>query len=331
MVRAVAAQRAFIPSGVADRLSTWKIVFEPGHLQRYSYMDVRLFEDAVSFAGDVAAFLDADPFSSSVIAVQVDAVQRGLRDEGPQDRYWAVVEDDQTLGIAMHTPPHKAFLARMPAAAAAALARSLAETSPGLPGVSGEGQTVAAFADRWAQLTGRRSSTAVRMRMYRLGQPSFPAGVGGRARPAGPADVDLVTTWLEAFQDEAQPHAPRSVVRDLAERRVRAGQLWLWEDDQQPVSLAGFSNAVAGVSRVGPVYTPPAYRRRGYGAAVTAEATAAAINAGSKHVVLYTDLSNPTSNAIYQAIGYRADHDAEERTFDPGSPLPPGPARAIPS
>ncbi len=185
---------------------------------------------------------------------------------------------------------------------------------------------MAAFADRWAQLTGRRSSTAVRMRMYRLGQPSFPAGVGGRGRPAGPADVELVTTWLEAFQDEAQPHAPRSDVRDLAERRVLAGQLWLWEDDEKPVSLAGFSYAVAGVSRVGPVYTPAADRRRGYGAAVTAQATAAAINAGSKHVVLYTDLSNPTSNAIYQAIGYRADHDAEERAFHPGSPLPPGPA-----
>jgi predicted GNAT family acetyltransferase len=294
-------------------------------------MDVRLFEDAESFAGAVAAFLDADPFSSSVIAVQVDAVQRGLRYVGPQDRYWAVVEDDQTLGIAMHTPPHKVFLARMPAAAAAAVAQSLNENSPGLPGVSGEGQTVAAFADRWAQLTGRQSSTAVRMRMYRLGQLSFPTGVGGRARPAGPADVELVTTWLEAFQDEAQPHAPRSVVRDLAERRVRAGQLCLWEDDQQPVSLAGFSNAVAGVSRVGPVYTPPAYRRRGYGSAVTAEATAAAINAGSKHVVLYTDVSNPTSNAIYQAIGYRVDHDAEERAFDAGSPLPPGPATATTS
>jgi predicted GNAT family acetyltransferase len=81
--------------------------------------------------------------------------------------------------------------------------------------------------------------------------------------------------------------------------------------------VAGFSNAVGGVSRVGPVYTPPGRRRKGYGAAVTAEATAAAINAGARHVVLYTDLANPTSNAIYQTIGYRADHDAQERTFHP--------------
>lgn len=48
---------------------------------------------------------------------------------------------------------------------------------------------------------------------------------------------------------------------------------------------------------------------------MTAEATAAAVRAGAAHVVLYTDLANPTSNSIYQAIGYRPDHDAEERTF----------------
>ncbi len=302
----------------------WKIGFAPGGLQPYSYMDVRLFDDAALFAPEAAAYLGADPFSSSVIAVQLDGVVSGIRDAGPQDRYWAVVDTDQTLGIAMHTPPHNVFLARMPAAAAAALARSLAQTSPELPGVTGEGQTVAAFADMWSELTGSRSSTAVRMRMYRLGQPSFPAGVCGGARSAGQADVELVAAWLDAFHDEAQPHAPRPDGRGLVESRVRAGQFWLWEDDQQPVSLAGFSNAVAGVSRVGPVYTPPANRRHGYGAAVSAQATAAAISAGSKHVVLYTDLSNPTSNAIYQAIGYIADHDAEERTFCPETPLQGG-------
>ena len=126
-----------------------------------------------------------------------------------------------------------------------------------------------------------------------------------------------MAAWLEAFHDEAQPHAPVADWRRLVEQRVRAGQFRLWEDERQAVSVAGFSSVVAGVSRVGPVYTPPVHRRRGYGAAVTAQSTAAALKAGAKHVVLYTDLSNPTSNAIYQAIGYQADHDAEERTFNP--------------
>ncbi len=159
-------------------------------------MDVRRFEDASLFAREAAAYLSADPFSSSVIAVQVDAVLKGIRDAGPQDRYWTVVEGDHTLGIAMHTPPHSVFLARMPNAAAVALAQSLAETSPGLPGVNGELGTVAAFAAKWTDLTGQRSSTAVSMRMYRLAELTFPGRVGGRSRPAAQDDVEVVAAWL---------------------------------------------------------------------------------------------------------------------------------------
>jgi predicted GNAT family acetyltransferase len=79
--------------------------------------------------------------------------------------------------------------------------------------------------------------------------------------------------------------------------------------------MAAVTAPAAGVARVGPVYTPPAHRRRGHGSAVTAAATTAAIAGGAEDVVLYTDLANATSNAIYQAIGYRPDHDAEERAF----------------
>ena len=81
------------------------------------------------------------------------------------------------------------------------------------------------------------------------------------------------------------------------------------------MALAGRSAPAGGVARIGPVYTPPARRRRGYGSAVTARATQAALQAGANDVVLYTDLSNPTSNAIYQSIGYVADHDSQERSL----------------
>lgn len=98
----------------------------------------------------------------------------------------------------------------------------------------------------------------------------------------------------------------------MAERRLAQGLLWLWQDDSEIVWLAGVSQPAAGVARVGPVYTPPARRRRGYGAAVTARASQAGIVVGASHVVLYTDLSNPTSNSIYQSIGYIADHDSAQ-------------------
>ncbi|WP_248958872.1 GNAT family N-acetyltransferase [Sphaerisporangium perillae] len=78
------------------------------------------------------------------------------------------------------------------------------------------------------------------------------------------------------------------------------------EDGGRPVAMAGFSRPIIGMSRIGPVYTPPEARRRGYGAAVTHGATRAAEEAGADLLLLFTDLANPTSNSIYQALGYRA-------------------------
>jgi GNAT superfamily N-acetyltransferase len=279
-------------------------------------MDVRMFDDAGLFAQEAGAYFEADPFSASVIAVHVAGVAAGVRSQAPADMWATVVDDGEVVGVAMHTPPHKLFLARMPSGAAVALAETLARASRQLPGVSGELGSVTSFDEAWRQRTGCSSAVAVSMRMYRLADLVVPAGVLGRARSGGVDDVETVAGCLKAFHAEAQPHAPVEDWTSLAHRRVLAGQFRLWENDGAVVSMAGFSSPAAGVSRVGPVYTPPARRGRGFGSAVTADATAAAIAGGADHVVLYTDLSNPTSNAIYQTIGYRVDHDAEERSFD---------------
>jgi predicted GNAT family acetyltransferase len=139
------------------------------------------------------------------------------------------------------------------------------------------------------------------MGAYRLGQLRRPRTVPGRAAVAtAPDDVELVAEWFAAFHDEATRDAPVEDWSTVAERLIAAEQIYLWRDRGRPASLAGVSAPAAGVARIAPVYTPRAERRHGYGA---------------EHVVLYTDLANPTSNSISQSIGYRPDHDADERRF----------------
>jgi predicted GNAT family acetyltransferase len=75
--------------------------------------------------------------------------------------------------------------------------------------------------------------------------------------------------------------------------------------------MAARNQAAAGVARLGPVYTPIEHRRRGFGAAVTFACTRDALENGADQVVLFTDLANPTSNAIYQQIGYRPIRDSQ--------------------
>jgi GNAT superfamily N-acetyltransferase len=280
-------------------------------------MRATFHETAQQFLAGADRFLRLDPLSTNVVGVVAARIVAGAQ-PASDDHLWATMEDSDgnVLGVAMHTPPHALFVSRMPAEAAAVLAGVLADAGRALPGVNGAVSATAPFADVWTARTGRASTVVTALRMYRLGELVRPSGVPGRAAAAaGPAEIALVSGWLGAFHDEAQSHAPVEDWRASAERRVAAGEVHLWHDRGAPVSLAAVSAPAAAVARVGPVYTPPGQRRRGYGAAVTAEATTAALAGRAEHVVLYTDLANPTSNSIYQAIGYRPDHDAEERSF----------------
>jgi hypothetical protein len=57
---------------------------------------------------------------------------------------------------------------------------------------------------------------------------------------------------------------------------------------------------------VGFVYTPPSERRKGYGAAVVARLSQRILDDGKEFCTLFANAANPTSNGIYQRIGYRA-------------------------
>jgi predicted GNAT family acetyltransferase len=138
----------------------------------------------------------------------------------------------------------------------------------------------------------------------------------GRARIAAPADSGLLLGWLEAFRREADPSAGPVEERLVADR-LSYGGFTLWETGGGPVSLAGVTRAVAGQARIGPVYTPPERRGQGFGGAVTAAVSQAARNAGVAEVLLYTDLANPTSNALYQRLGYEPVSDSVQLLFLP--------------
>ena len=95
--------------------------------------------------------------------------------------------------------------------------------------------------------------------------------------------------------------------------------MWLWEDGGVPVSLAGFSGPTPTGIRVGPVYTPPSHRRRGYATTLVADLSQWLLGQGYRACFLYTDRSNPTSNHIYETIGYRQVGEAVEYALREGS------------
>ena len=227
----------------------------------------------------------------------------------------ATVEDEGgVVGAALRTPPHKLVLTRMPAGALPAVADAVDPFGP-LPAVLGPPDLAGAFGREWAGRHGVTARPGMRQRVFALTtlvSPARPAE--GTARPARPDDLGTVARWLGAFQDEAG--TGRSDARAQAERLLRAGDVLLW-DHGGPVAMAAAVARSPTGARVGAVYTPPGLRGRGYAAAVVAALTRRLLADGRRFCSLYTDLANPTSNAVYERLGYVPVADALDVEFEP--------------
>jgi predicted GNAT family acetyltransferase len=239
---------------------------------------------------------------------------------GEEDPYFAVVEDaDRVVAAALRTPPYNLVLSESEDTAAfVALAENVHTVFDRLPGVIGPTAGVAVFNSAWASLSGDGPRLLLSQRIYEATEVSDPRQVDGRMRGGTGQDHDLLLRWIDAFAQEAMPEgAPGGDGPGLLERRAADpdGGWVLW-DDHEPVSLAGYGNATPNGIRIGPVYTPPELRGRGYASALVAAVTRQLLSTGRDFCFLFTDLANPTSNSIYQQVGYRPVADVEQWTFE---------------
>ena len=215
-------------------------------------------------------------------------------------------EDGAVVAALLRTADRPVLVSAVPPRCSGAVVDALAALDPQVEGVQGPAEEAEAVAAALSARIGAGATVALRMRLFALDELRAPAGVAGAARPVGPDDaagLDVLAAWRTAFGDAVgrtgrHPHTERDdVVRAVA---TGGGEL-LWEVDGEPVAQASARAVVAGMSRIGPVYTPPEHRNHGYAAAVTAAAARWALDQGARHVLLYTDLANPTTNRLYPA------------------------------
>lgn len=262
--------------------------------------------DPKAYLARVKDFLGADPVLHTLPLGVADSVRLGRYPE------WvlSLVESGsgEVVAVGVQTPPYNQIVAAVDREALRLLAVGLVESGAVLPGVTGLVPVVHQFAQDWSALTGVRVEQQMAERLFRLDELVSPHPAPGAARRAIEPDADLLTRWHEQFRAEAgialaiDAHA--ATVRSIAE-----GRRYVWEDAGVVVCDVGHGVPAAGQVRIGPVYTPPAYRGHGYASNLTAHVTGQVQSAGLVPT-LFTDLANPTSNKIYQAIGYRGVADA---------------------
>ena len=284
--------------------------------------DVDLITDPAAFLAVAGPLLAADPVVTTVMAT-VTARLRDQRAAGvapPTDRpqWWAVVRDadGRIAGLGMCTSRmsrNPMFVLPMADGAALALARVVHARGDVIGGVNGSRPAADVCAAELARLQDGIVEVAMHTRLFELAELDPPRGVPGRLCVATLEDVDLVREWVDRFVLDADlqagrvpdAHGEENIEPDDLRRRIESGTYWFWLDGTgQRVHLTGANPPAFGVARIGPVYTPPEQRRKGYAGAAVAAVSRLLLDRGAR-VCLYTDQANPTSNGVYQSIGYR--------------------------
>lgn len=272
--------------------------------------------DAAADLDALRSFLRKEPVLNSV---PLGIVSRALLDPAQRTELFAAVveRDGEVVAAALRSDLPKAVLAAGGSdEQVVELARLVHSAMPNLPCAFGPSGLSTTFAAEWRNLTGKTSLEGVPQRIHILRGAPRAADVAGVMRAATAIDHELVVEWFLAFEEDAlaDQRRPAAAVSDAVNRNIAEGSVFLWVDEV-PVSLAGAREFGEGVARVGPVYTSPRFRRRGYAGAVTTAASRQMLDNGCSACCLFTDLRNPTSNHIYAEVGYEAVVDFREFWF----------------
>lgn len=295
---------------------------EPGPLRLVTH------DDPVDFAAVALPFLEQHEAENGLV-LGVLATARVTR---PAPLFMALVARDGEPVLVAVRGELDLVVSPGPDAAVDFLVAELAAlpAGPAFPGVIGPAREAERFARVWEEARQCRAVLTIDQRLYRLTKVTWPARVPGRMRAITGAELEVAGALLYGFDAEAFPHERHdpAAARRRAERRIGDGTLFGWEVAGQLVSIAGLARPTPRGIAVNSVYTPPEHRRRGYATALVAAVSQAGLDCGKAFCVLYTDATNPTSNAIYQRIGYELVCDSRSYRFEPDLSRSASPATA---
>lgn len=283
-------------------------------------MHIQLFESATAFLAEVEADLERNEAGNNLLlGLLTTYAQQELDGTQPQP-FMAVVKregaKERPLLISLLTPLNlvvsgEACSADELAQAAGLVVNRLCEAKAEVNGVVGHPEWAGALAEAWGAAAGREPYIRMNQRIYRLDRVQPPARhAPGLLRLAGPADFELAAGWIYDFASEVGESMTSTEAENRASDSIRSESLYVWETGGRPVSMAKKARQTQNGIVVTLVYTPPDCRNRGYASACVAALSQRLLDDRRQFCSLYTDLSNPTSNAIYMNIGYMPVQDS---------------------
>jgi len=281
-------------------------------IKYFEYRDPQKFMDVCH-----SYFGENEAFCSLMLGISLRLVKNPLH-YGTKPFLATMHKNDKLSLIAIMTPPHKLQITLIDKGSyelIELLVIKLSEKNWEIPGVLGEEKAVRIFDLYWTKIAGKKGETGMKQRLYILRNVNKINLPSGSFRKAKLVELDLAYKWSLSFHKDCigEKAVNHTVKKDIM-KLINNEKLYFWQDTD-PVSMACITRPTVNGCTIALVYTPDRFRNKRYGTAVVSKLSQLILEKGKKFCTLYTDLSNPASNHLYQRIGYKAVADFIDINF----------------
>ena len=281
-------------------------------------MEVHFYPDPYAFNKVVKPFLMKHPVKNNLIIGILENISKDANTYSGIPPILAVVShNNEIVLVSSRTPPWNSILSYTENLDAVDFfAIELSKKDPETPGILGPKLAIQRFLKRWMELKKVKVELGMNERIYKLSEVN-PDMLGNHEFiSANRKHKSIVKKWGYEFVTEAMPETPLDQIERSLKRamtHLKEGKIFLLLEEGKPVSMAR-SIPTAFCGRLNYVYTPPELRRKGFATECVAKLSQKLLEEHD-YCVLFTDLANPTSNSIYQKIGYRPVMDVDLYKF----------------
>lgn len=231
----------------------------------------------------------------------------------------SINENDILKLVSIRTPPFNQVISYTENLATIPfLVEELSNKTPEIPGILGFIEGALKFGELWTRKHNKALHLDMHERIYQLEEVN-PVTLGSYLfEPATKADKQLILEWTKAFILEAIPtnlSPEETTMLKRIDKAIERRMVYLLKVNDKIVSMAKKAGITPNGQTINAVYTPPNKRKQGYGTEVVAKLSQTILDEGKKYCFLFTDLANPTSNRIYQRIGYKPIIDIDVYLF----------------
>lgn len=269
-------------------------------------MDLHFEKDAEKYLNLVEDLLLKKEACNNLMLGLLNRIVEGQSDY--ESVYLGYVEKDGDVIYAfMQTPPNNWIFPDVDStqdAVPKAIATMFFDKKLEVPGILGPDSLVKPFVEEWERLNEVTSSLHMKQLVYQLDEVNSVTLSDGELIAAQTKDYQLLTDWLVQFGVEANTPTKREEAEKLATQFLTNRSAYLWQVNGETVSMVNRSRRTKNGATINAVYTPNEHKRKGYATSSVAELSRNLLREGATFCSLYTDADNPSSNRIYQKIGY---------------------------